>query len=205
MKTSSIVIIVLAIAVVALCVRVIFFPEGGKSGESATTTIDDIMSRTSIRAFQDQEVDEETVEILLKAAMAAPTARNDQPWRFVVVTDKEVLASISEAFGTLRAVADAPMAVVVCGDVGVGGERSDWWVQDASAATQNLLLAAHSLDLGAVWCGIYPRADRVDFIREKLQLPGNIIPLNVVPIGYPAENPGPKDKWHPEYIHYNVW
>lgn len=205
MKTSSVVIIVLAIAVVALCVRVIFFSDGGKADEPVSTTIDDIMSRTSIRAYQDTPVDEQTVEILLKAAMAAPTARNDQPWRFVVVTDKEILASLPEAFGTLRAAADAPLAIIVCGEVGQGAEASDWWVQDASAATQNLLLAAHSLDLGAVWCGIYPRADRVDFIREKLQLPGNIVPLNVVPIGYPDEAPAPKNKWHPEYIHYNVW
>ncbi|WP_374937823.1 nitroreductase family protein [Bacteroides stercorirosoris] len=102
---------------------------------------------------------------------------------------------------------EAPLAIVVCGDLSkaISGAGSDYWVQDASAATENLLLAAQGLELGAVWTGVYPIKERVKEVQKILHLPEHIIPLNVIPIGYPAENPLPKDKWKPENVHYERW
>lgn len=103
--------------------------------------------------------------------------------------------------------ADASVAVVMCGDVTVTfpGDGRDYWVQDVSAASENLLLAAHAMGLGAVWCGVYPVQERVKIFSELLHLPSDIIPMACVCVGYPEGTPVPKDKWHPEYIHYNSW
>lgn len=195
------VIIVLLVAVVAMSLWVAYSPK------PAETAVDNIMTRTSIRAYQDKPVEQERVEALLRAAMAAPTARNMQPWKFIVVTDKELLQQIADTINTMTMAAHAPLAIVVCGDLNeaLPGEGNGYWVQDASAATENLLLAAHAMGLGAVWCGVYPKSERVAFISRLLELPASIVPLNVIPIGYPAESPNPKDKWKPEKIHLNKW
>lgn len=177
-------------------------PTGAK-----TTTFDDIMTRTSVRSYSDQPVTEGQVDTLLRAAMAAPTAANKQPWRFVVINDKSTLNYIGENMGTMKMAAGAPVAVVMCGDTiaALPGEGRDYWVQDVSAATENLLLAAHSLGLGAVWCGIYPISERVEQFSKLLNLPENIIPMACVCIGYPDGETTPKDKWKPENIRYNSW
>ena len=166
-----------------------------------------IMSRTSIRAYTNQPVEDEKIEQMIAAAMAAPSAGNKQPWRFVVVRDRAVLDSIAAHFRTIRMADKAPLAIVVCGDMNdtFDGDGLDYWVEDTSAATENLLLAAHALGLGAVWCGIYPMQERVAYLSRLLHLPPHIVPLNVVPIGYPAEDPEPKDKWKPEHIQYDYW
>lgn len=208
MKTSQILNILLAVALVILSIKIVIdskdkadkvVPEEG--------AIETIMTRTSIRDFQNKPVEEEKVETMLRAAMAAPTAVNKQPWRFIVIKEKKTLKAISENFNSMKMAERAPLAIVVCGDLKatLEGEGADYWVQDASAATENLLLAAHSLGLGAVWCGIYPIKQRVGQLKEMLDIPDDIIPLNVIPIGYPAENPEPKDKWNPSKIHYEKW
>lgn len=99
------------------------------------------------------------------------------------------------------------MAVVVCGDLSkaLDGEARDMWIEDASAATENLLLAAHALGLGAVWTGVYPVQERMAGVRKALSMPQSIVPLAVVPVGYPAGESTPKDKWNPDNIHYNAW
>ena len=149
-----------------------------------------IMTRTSIRKYQERAVAADTIELLLRAGMAAPTAINKQPWHFVVVTNKDVLKQMGG-----RA-ADAPLAILVCGDMDIArqGHGFDYWVQDCSAATENILLAAHALGLGAVWTGGYP-GERSQKYQQLLNLPETIVPLNAVAIGYPAESPTPKDKW----------
>lgn len=210
MKVSVIINIVLA---VALVVAIVIIARGTASSnetvakDNSNETISSIMSRVSVRAYTEQEVSDEDVETILRAAMAAPSAGNKQPWRFVVVRDRSTLDTIATTFHTMTMTAEAPIAIVVCGDMEATfpGDGLDYWVEDASAATENLLLAAHSLGLGAVWCGIYPMQERVKILSELLDLPGNIIPLNVVPIGYPAEQPAVKDKWQPSYIHYEMW
>lgn len=209
MKTSHLLNVLLATALVILFIKVAFFSTDGNSDTQTTETavIDNIMTRTSIRAYQDRDVEDAKVETLLRAAMAAPSAGNKQPWKFVVVKDKNTLHEISANLRTMRMAEHAPLAIVVCGDMEntFPEDGRDYWVEDTSAATENLLLAAHGIGLGAVWCGIYPMRERVAFLQKLLDLPENIVPLNVVPIGYPAENPEPKDKWKPENIHYEKW
>lgn len=201
MKKYVVVVIVLVVAVVGIALWASSIP---KSKEVA---VNNIMTRTSIRAYQDKPVDEKTLEVLLRAAMAAPTAKNKQPWKFVVIKDKSMLQQIADSMSTMKMAAYAPLAIVVCGDLNeaLSGEGQAYWVQDASAATENLLLAAHALGLGAVWCGVYPKSDRVAFISRLLELPEGVVPLNVIPVGYPAESPAPKDKWKPEKVYYDKW
>lgn len=209
MKTSQLLNILLAVALVVLSIKIV--RDNGSKDESDTVSgraaMENIMTRTSIRVYQDKPVSEETIEQLLRAAMSAPSARNQQPWRFIVIKDKNTLKAISEKFDNIKMATKAPLAIVVCGDKKATspGEGAEYWVQDASAATENLLLAAHSLGLGAVWCGIYPIQERVGQLKELLNIPDDIVPLNVVPIGYAAEDPAPKDKWKPEEIHYESW
>ena len=167
--------------------------------------IENIMTRTSIRKFKQQAVEAEKVETMLRAAMAAPTAVNKQPWHFVVVTDKQVLSELAGQGGRGNMLRNAPLAIVVCGDMSkaMQGKGQEYWIQDTSAATENLLLAAHALGLGAVWTGAYPMDDRYTHIQKVLGMPETVVPLNICIIGYPAEQPTPKDKWKPENVSYN--
>ncbi|MBO7645654.1 MAG: nitroreductase family protein [Prevotella sp.] len=164
--------------------------------------LESIMTRTSIRRYTDQPVAKETVEKLLRAGMAAPTAVNRQPWHFVAITSREKLdelAGTGRNGGMLR---QAPLAIVVCGDMdkAMTGKGQAFWIQDCSAATENILLAAHALGLGAVWTGVYPMDERVAEVSKVLSLPQNIVPLCTIIVGYPAEQPKPKDKWKPENV-----
>ena len=203
MKRISLIInIVLAVAVCALAY--VAFCVNGKSQNDTVSTI---LTRTSIRAYTSQPVEQEKVETLLRAAMAAPTARDCRPWAFVVVKDRKVLDAIADTLRNARMAAKAQLAIVVCGDMtkAMDGEGRDFWIQDASAATENLLIAATAQGLGAVWTGIYPSAERTLTCRELLGLPEHIIPLNIIPIGYPAGEVTPKDKWDPTIIHTDRW
>lgn len=180
---------------------------GGSSSNAGQAVLDAISTRTSIRAYQDRPVGADTVELLLRAAMSAPSARNRQPWAFIVVDDKALLRQLADSLPYAQSVAAAPMAVVVCGVLteSQGATNAGWWVQDAAAASENLLLAAHAVGLGAVWTGVYSYEDRVRAVRNVLGLPRHVVPLNVIPIGYPAENPAPKQKWDPAKVRRNCW
>lgn len=175
--------------------------------DNKLSVLDNIHARTSIRSYQPKEVEDEKIEQLLRAAMAAPTATNRQPWAFIVIRDKETMNELGSTLPYAKMVKDAPLAIAVCGDLtkAISGAGIEYWVQDASAASENLLLAAQALGLGAVWTGVYPIDERVKEVQKILQLPEQIVPLNVIPIGYPAENPLPKDKWKPENVHYDRW
>ena len=191
--------IVLTILLVVSC--------GGSSSNAGQAVLDAISARTSIRAYQDRPVGADTVELLLRAAMSAPSARNRQPWAFIVVDDKALLRQLADSLPYAQSAAAAPMAVVVCGVLteSQGAINAGWWVQDAAAASENLLLAAHAVGLGAVWTGVYSYEDRVRAVRNVLGLPRHVVPLNVIPIGYPAENPAPKQKWDPAKVRRNGW
>ena len=180
---------------------------GGNDENGSEAVIETIMTRTSIRAFTDEPVTDETIETLLRAGMAAPSAVNRQPWAFVVVEGRENLDRLAEVHPNARMLGTAQAAIVVCGDMtkALEGTAQAFWVQDASAATENILLAAHALGLGAVWTGVYPNPERVAAVSETLGLPSYVIPLCVIPVGYPAEAPAPKDKWNTANIHHNVW
>lgn len=209
MKNSTYLIILLALGLLFTSYKWISssYDSSESTSEVQKTTIDDIMTRTSVRAYSDRSVGEETVDTLLRAAMAAPTAGNKQPWRFVVVNDKGTLQKISDDFNTMTMAKDAQLAVIMCGVPAetFPGEGEGYWVQDVSAATENLLLAAHAMGLGAVWCGIYPLSERVTQFSTMLHLPSDIVPMACVCIGYPAGETTPKDKWKPENVRYNTW
>lgn len=166
--------------------------------------IECIHTRRSIRRYTGKEVSEDTVREILAAAMTAPSARNQQAWQFIVVTDKEILNKIPEAHPHARMAPDAALVILVCGDINLETSK-DYWVQDCAAATQNILLASHALGLGAVWCGVYPREDRVDGLRKLLNLPHHIIPLSLIPIGHPDQPSGRVDRFKQDRIHHDGW
>ena len=162
-----------------------------------------IFTRRSIRKFTTEPVSEKALEILLGAAMSSPTARNRQTWRFLVVNDRKILDEIPSIHQYAGMTREAPLAIIVCGD----SSDSDvvFWPQDAAAAIQTMMLAARALDLGSVWCGIYPRQDRVDAFRSKFALPDAIQPLGMVVIGHPAQPFTREDRYDPAKIKYNHW
>lgn len=163
-----------------------------------------IHGRRSIRRYTGEPVDEESMERVLRAAMAAPSAGNQQPWQFVVLDDRGLIDRIPEFHPYAEMLREAPAAVVVCGDTR-GAPHKGYWEQDCSAATQNLLLAAHALGLGAVWLGVHPLADRVEALGELLGLPTDVIPLAVIALGHPAEEKPPADRFDASRVHRNGW
>ena len=166
-----------------------------------------IMTRVSVREFTGEKISEAQIDTLLRAAMAAPSAINKQPWAFIVVTDEALIAQLGEALPYSRCSNHPAVAIIPCGDLSkaIEGDMGAFWINDVSAATENLLLAAHSMGLGAVWTGLHPDMNRARLVQNMLGLPEHIIPLCVVPVGVPAEQPAVKDKYKPENIHYNRW
>lgn len=164
-----------------------------------------IMSRTSIRNFTDQPVAEELQMALLRAGMAAPSGVNKQPWEFVLIDDKDLLKNLAESLPYAKMTAQAPVAIAVCGnsDRFLADEDATLWVQDLSAASENILLAAHAFGLGGVWTCLYPHADRMETATDILRLPENIVPFCLIPVGYPAKEHAPIDKWHENRVHRN--
>ena len=207
MKIRTLFVVIAALAVLAGC----------KQQSTQPSALDVIMTRTSIRNFTGDPVSQEQLETILRAGMAAPSAINIQPWRFVVLTDKERIAELFGGGFRAQMFTSAGAVIVVCGQTtfmrkpwgqpDAPEELSDniFWFEDCSAAAQNILLAAHALGLGAVWTAGYPAMDRVAPLAQSLGLPSDVLPLCVIPIGVPAENPDPKDKWKPENIHWEKW
>jgi nitroreductase len=155
--------------------------------------IDIIFKRRSIRKYTPQPVDEDTLRRLLQAAMAAPSAVNGQPWEFIVVTDKEMLAEMYRSLPYGRYA--APAAIVVCANPAIASNKDAaerFWVQDCSAATENILIAAAGLGLGAVWCGVHPNPNREKAIANVFSIPAGVTPLNVILVGYPDEDKPPR-------------
>jgi len=163
-----------------------------------------IMSRRSIRAYTGEAVTEEQTETILRAAMAAPSAGNQQPWRFVTTTDPARLAAIAETTPYGAMLADAALGIVVCAAT-ADLRHPGMWDQDCSAAVQNALLAAHAIGLGAVWLGYWPKTERVEPLKRLLGLPEDVQPLAVLSIGYPAESKPPADRYDPSFVHRDAW
>jgi nitroreductase len=168
----------------------------------ARELIDTIFSRRSIRRYTGEPVSEEDIRTLLEAAMAAPSASNRKPWHFVVVSERETLNRLAEAHKYAKMLNEAPLCISVCGDQSVS-ER--FWVQDCSAATENLLLAAAALGLGAVWCGVHPSQDRVKDVSEILGIEAPVVPLNIIAIGHPAEEKEPRTQYDEDRVHRERW
>ncbi len=166
--------------------------------------LDAIHTRRSIRKYQDRPVEDSLVHECLSAAMAAPSAGNAQPWQFVVLTDRKLLDRIPEIHPYAEMARQARVGVLVCGDRD-REKHSGYWSVDCGAATQNLLLAAHALGLGAVWCGVHPRPERSTAMRELLGLPEPIMPFALILMGWPAEPSRRCDRFDEARIHYNGW
>ena len=170
----------------------------------ANDALEVIHNRKSVRHFTDQPVSKKQLETLLRAGMAAPTAANRQPWVFYVVTERETLDALGEQLPYAKMLFQAQAAIIVCGDMEKAGnlKDKDYWVQDCSAASENILLAAESIGLGAVWTAAYPYDDRTKVVINELNLPEKHMPLNVIPVGYPTGEDKPKDKWKPGNINW---
>lgn len=202
--------LLLAAALVSVSLRLSCVETTGGTAtapDASEAVINCIMTRTSVRTYSSRPVDKNVMETILRAGMAAPTAANQQAWEFVVITDESLKSRIADSFEYTKMVRDCAFAVVVCGDMDklFDGDvrKGGFWTLDCAAASENMLLAAHALGLGGVWCGIYPMEDREKTLSAILSLPGNLTPLNILSFGYPAAASTPKDKWHPSNIRYN--
>jgi len=164
--------------------------------------IDTIFARRSIHEYTNKKVSEKDIKTMLEAAMAAPSASNLQPWHFIVVTNRQMLDNLAKIHPYGKMLFRAPLCIVVCGDTKIS---SPFWVQDCSAATENLLLAATALGLGAVWVGVYPEEERFNPIRKVLNIPKNIVPLNLISIGHPAEQKEPRTQYNELKVHREQW
>lgn len=166
--------------------------------------IEAILSRRSIRAYTEEPVTAGDIETILRAAMAAPSAGNQQPWRFVVTTDRATLDEMAECTPYGKMLREAPLAITVCADT-VDLKHQVMWQQDCGAATQNALLAIHALGLGAVWLGFWPKIERVDPLKRVLGLPEAVEPYCVLSVGHPAETKQPADRYREEHVHRDRW
>lgn len=167
-------------------------------------TIKTIFERKSVRRYAPGVLKPEDLELIVKAGFAAPSARNTQPWTFAIITDREILDGLAADLPYAKMLADVPTAIIVCGDMKVEAGRKHW-VEDCSAATQNILLAAEALGYGAVWTAAYPEPDRMDAVRRHTSMPEDVIPLCVIPIGTPQGSDMPKDKYDKSKVVYNSW
>ncbi|MDD3875198.1 MAG: nitroreductase family protein [Bacteroidales bacterium] len=166
--------------------------------------LENIFTRRSIRKFKCEEISQTQIETLMKAAMLSPTARNTQSWHFIVVNERRVLNEITLVHPYAAMLKNAPLAIIVCGDL-QQDESLDYQVINGSAATQNILLAAHAIGLGAVWLGVYGRKERMEGFTKLFKLPPHIIPISAVAIGYPDEKKEPEDRFDIKKIHFNKW
>ncbi len=167
--------------------------------------LDIIFSRRSIRNYQERMVERDVLEKLLRAAMAAPTAANARPWEFVVVDDPEYLSQLKAVlpFGQYN----PPAAIVVIGNPDIANNSAGkmYWVQDCSAAIENILIAATGMELGTVWIGVYPLESRVKSVRKVLNIPENATPLGVVYVGYPAEKKEARTQYDAHRVYWQVY
>jgi nitroreductase len=174
-----------------------------KTSKSAEDIVlENIANRKSVRNYiEGKQIEPEKIEKLLRAGMAAPTGKNTQPWEFIVINERPALDSLAAELPYAKMLQQAELAIVVCADT----SKSEYWYVDCAAATENILLAAEAMGLGAVWTASYPYAGRMSAVKKATQYPDNIQSLCVISIGYPSIKELPKDKWKPEKIHKGKW
>jgi nitroreductase len=190
----TVLISVIALSVAACCRQ----PQDA----AANPTLETILNRKSVRDYSTKEISDEALQNLLKAAMAAPSSRDRRPWELLVISDNALLQALGGKLRSASMLQKANKAILVCGDTVLS---DNCWFLDCSAVTQNILLAAESMGIGAVWTAVYPYDDRAAIVNEQFQLPENIKVLAVIPLGYPAGKETPKDKFDASRIHYNKW
>ncbi len=165
-----------------------------------------ILERKSVRHYTGQKIGIEAIDRILHAAMAAPAAVQMMPWGFIVITDDKILHSLAAGLPFAQMLPEAGTAVVVCAEPGKAAMgKEEFAVLDSACASENILLAAEALGFGAVWTAIYPDKELIKFVRQQLQIPVNVIPLNIIPIGYPTGEDKVRDKYDPALIHWEKW
>ena len=168
--------------------------------------LDFIFSRRSIRKFQEKKIDKAILQDILEAAAAVPSAMCRDPWRFLVIENKETIFKISEILPNGKFMVDAPMVILVLGDIKESHiESESYMLQDCTASIQNILLAANALGLGACWCGVHPREERVGGLKKLFEFPENIIPVGAIILGYSAEEKEPRSRFDANKVHYEKW
>ena len=165
--------------------------------------IEAIMSRRSIRKYKSKKIPDEIITTLLKAAMNAPSAHNKQPWHFIVVDDYETKMDVIEYHQYSKMLEQASHAIVVLGDNEI--QTTDFWIHDCSAATENILIAANALGLGAVWLGVHPSEALIEGTKKLFDIPAHVTPLGIISLGYPEETKPPRKNYNPERVHRNKW
>ena len=175
--------------------------------DKTSIVLENILSRKSVRNYTGEPVTKACLLALLKSGMAAPSARNRQPLAFVAVTERKILDALGEGLPYTKMLFKAGACIVVCGDSSTGLQEgaSDLWYQDAAAATENILLAAEAMLLGAVWSALYPYPERENHVRKLLKLPPMVTPFSIVPVGHPTGQDQPKDKFKEEKVHWEQW
>ena len=166
--------------------------------------MDILYKRRSIRRYTSQPVNQDAILGFIKAGMNAPSAGNEQPWHFVIITERDILNAIADVHPYAKMLYQAPAAVLVCGEPSLE-KHEGYWVQDCAAATQNILLEIEDQEFGGVWIGVYPRKERINSLRDLLGIPENIIPFSLIGLGHPAERKDPNNKFIEERIRWNKW
>ena len=163
-----------------------------------------ILTRRSVRKYSKKRLSKKIIKELLEAAMYAPSAGNEQPWHFIIINDPQILSKVPSFHNHAQMLNDASIAILVCGDLNLD-KHNGMWIQDCSAATENILIAARAKELGAVWLGIFPREERMKGMKQLTNLPDNIMPFSLISIGYPAEPQIIVDRYNTSRIHKNKW
>lgn len=165
-----------------------------------------ILKRHSIRKYKEQPIPEEILTELLEAGMCAPSAGNERPWHFIVITERSLLEGITKFHEYSQMLKQAPAAIIVCADRTLNKYPGiDYWIQDCSAATENILLAAQDKSLGTCWLGVYPKEERMAGMSRLLELPEHIVPIAAVAVGYPAEIKSARSRFDESRVHRNGW
>jgi nitroreductase len=167
-------------------------------------TLEAIFTRRSIRAYTGEAITDEQLHTILRAGFSAPTAMNKRPWHFIVMRDADTLQKITTFHPYSKMLPKAGCGILVCGDLNLSSSEY-FLAEDCSAAMENMLLAAHALDLGAVWMGVFPRDERMQPLRELLALPEHVLPIGLMAVGVPAESRDAPDRFEAEKVHLEKW
>ena len=213
MKINYWIIILLSASLVALAVSYARLASRAtetalnETSSSAEAVLECIRTRASVRQYSDRSVPDSVITEILKAGMAAPSGANCQPWELVVVTERVINDTLAAGLPFAKMLDQCAFSVAVCGNMGkifhADTRDSGLWIQDCSAVSENMLLAAHALGLGGVWCGIFPVQEREELMQRVLNLPDSIVPMSILSFGYPASDTHPKNKWTEAKVHYN--
>lgn len=169
--------------------------------------IDAIFKRRSVRKYVSKKIEDSKIDTILKSAMYAPSANNERPWHLITVKDRKKLNELSESLKYGKMLSEAELGIVVCADPSLSRSDAEFWAQDCSAATQNILISATAFEIGSVWIGIYPHEERMTTLRRLLDIPNRIIPFNVISLGYPDGDPFVEktERYLPERVHSEKW